>query len=219
MNLYVSWDSNPDAALRCWRIYLSQGAGLKGDLVTECSPETRSYVIRNLTEGEYIVRILAVSMGGTEEAWTASEAGAAKHSLTRSKSTTTPSALVSAGAGAIDTSTSAAIVFNPPASTEPKQTVELIRGPDAARGQLVGTATIERQGWSGDMGERTPVTVPMPILPGRRSGGGTQTLVVRSVCSDGKEPGTATTKTVPYLDLPNHYPVVIASISRSDERV
>jgi hypothetical protein len=111
-----------------------------------------------------------------------------------------------------DGSMQASVVVGPPASGEPVQRVELIRGPDAARGQLVGTVDVERQGYSGDMGERTPVTVPAPILPGRRSGGGNQTLVVRAVSRDGKNPGTAASGSVPCLDLPNHYPVVVASI-------
>ncbi len=209
-HLSVSWSAEPDLALRLWRVYLSESESDKGNLIAEAQPTERSYLIRDVTELEYHVRILAVSMAGTEEGWQKSQ-GNARYISTRTK--TTPSALVSAGAAKTDTSgQTVTVVVDPPAATDPPAKVEVIKGSDAETGQLVGTVEVERSGITGEQGERTYSLPAGVVSPGRRTGGGTETLSLRAVDREGKRAGAATTVTVPHLDLANHHAVEIASI-------
>lgn len=207
-HLQVSWGAQPDTALRLWRVYLSESEDDKGDLITEVQPTGRTCIIRDVTEATYWIRVLAVSVAGTEESIRRSQASV-RYVATRTR--TTPSALTNAGGGKVDNSQATKVIVDPPPATDPPVKVEVIKGASAETGQLVGTVEVERSGITGEQGERQ-ASVSIPAQPGRRTGGGTETLSIRAVDAEGKKAGAATQVTVPHLDLANHYAVEIASI-------
>ena len=66
---HISWDAAPDASRRCWRVYESDDPKEKGDLLAEVNPTRHSYSTP-ISEGEWIYRVLGVSLKGVEEDWT-----------------------------------------------------------------------------------------------------------------------------------------------------
>jgi len=206
-HLRADWDVQPDANRRILRVYLSRTAGAKGSLQAELDPVAQSYLIRNVGEGSVWVSILSVSRAGTEEDFGTS-AAVGRMLVTRQK--TKPSAVTNA-AVAIIGGPSKAVRFDPPDADDPPQKLEIIKGPDEHRGQIVGTVEAERTGTTSDQGQSTQ-SVPLPSLPGRRTGGGVESVVVRAVNAGGKASGAATALTVPYLDMPNHTPTLLSSI-------
>jgi hypothetical protein len=208
-HLGVWWEATGDPALRFWRVYLSDGSGApKGRLLAECDPDDRAYLVRDVHEGAYTVRVLAVSHGGTEEDWEDS-AGTASTTVTRR--TTTPATPANAAVAVVDSSVSARVMVDAPPSSDPPVKLEVVRGADEFVGQLVAELDLTREGVTRDDGQRTP-SVAVPMLPGRGSGGADTTLVVRSVGLHGRKAGASVSRTVPAFDLPNHTATLVASV-------
>ena len=207
-HLRIDWDVVPDANRRYLRVYRSSTEALKGMLEAEVDPDEQAYLIRNVEEGAVSIRILAVSRAGTEEDWRVG-AGHAKILVTRQK--IKPSDLLQVAAQNVAAPLKRAIAVKPPDKDDPPQKIEIIKGPDEYRGQLVGTQAVERTGTTGEQGQRTQ-GVDLPSQPGRLTGGGDESIVVRAITEGGKAPGAATTVSVPFLNMPNHSPTVLASI-------
>ena len=207
-HLQVQWDLSTDANRRYFRVYLSSSSEFKGELKAEVEPSATGYLIRNVTEGMWLVRVLSVGRGGTEENWTTS-GGSSQILITRQK--VKPGAHANVAAMNVQGTVGKVVAVDPPAAGEPPQTVEVIKGPDEDRGQLVGTYTQESTGTTGEQGQRTQ-SVHLATLPGRRTGGGSESVAVRAVTTGGKASGAVTTVSVPFLDMPNHTPTVLSSI-------
>jgi len=209
-HLAVSWDSPGDAAMKFQRVYFADTLGDKGKLQAEVDPDERDYLIRDVTEGEYWIFILAVSHAGNEEDYKATQ-GKAKHVVTRVKDYNEPSALENVAAGKVSLSMGVSVSVDPPDKTDPPQKIEIIKGPDEYTGQLLGTVSIDRAGARGEGGQRG-ASVTLPAAPGRRTGNGTETLILRGIDPDGRRAGPSTTRTAPHMDFPNHRPIDISSV-------
>lgn len=205
--LRISWDAVVDANIASWRIYLSTCHLDKGERIAEVAPDDRTFTTRPLPDAQYHVRVLAVSFGGTEEDWQLTRG---QDRLTVSAARAEPDDLVNPGAALVSGETGIRIVADPSVES-PAHHVEVIRGPDEYRGQLVGTLDIPHEEFVGDLTGRA-ASFLLPALPGRRTGGGDMKLLLRPVTREGKRGGTAASVEVPYLDLPNHTPTVLASI-------
>ncbi|RKY16271.1 MAG: hypothetical protein DRQ55_18340 [Planctomycetota bacterium] len=209
-HLAVSWDSPGDAAMKFQRVYFADTLGDKGKLQAEVDPDERDYLIRDVTEGEYWIYVLTVSYAGNEEDYKATK-GKAHHVVTRLKNYNAPSALSEVAAGKVSLSMGVSVSVDPPDKTDPPQKIEIIKGDDEFVGQLVGTVDVDRSGARGEGGQRQ-ASVTLPAAPGRRTGGGDETLILRGVDTEGRMTGAATTRTTPHLDYPNHNPIEVSSI-------
>ena len=212
MSVHINcfWSAKEDANRRYWRVYHSRYGDAKGKLRAELDPEDDEYLIRDVVEGEHWVTILSVNHLGIEQDWQSTEARE-KIVITRSGHKATDPTTSSAGGAVAGTQVSVKATLDPPAQGDPPVQVEVVKGPDADRGQIVGRADVERDGITGDGGE-TSVTADMPASPGRGTGGARQTYALRLTTKAGKHPTAGVTFSAPAMDWPNHEKVTIASI-------
>jgi hypothetical protein len=200
IDLDLSWTSLNDANLKAWRIYLSDSKLAKGQLRATVSPEDSEATIKDVNEGEVFARVVAVNRAGIEQDWEQAE----HVNEVVSKRRHVPSA-PSVAAQAASPAMAVSLAVDAPDKDDPPQLIEVVAGPDADRGQSLGTVPVEY----GDECASAPVT--MPLTPGLAQGE-TQDLHVQGVSSTGHARGDATTIEVGTFDLPNHVSEAIASI-------
>jgi hypothetical protein len=208
-SLRIGWEAQRDATRRLWRIYLSEVETIKGKMIAEADGADTAYRIRDVPEGKWFVRVIAVNNAGTETDWKLPVVTGSTASVVVSRDKEDPSTPTNAGANQVVNELSIQVTLDPPDENDPPQEVEVIQGPDASLGQLLTSAPAERGSETGDVGERT-VTAPVPALPGRT--GTRRVLSIRGRTKAAKHPGSAVTVPITTIDYPNHDSVVVGSV-------
>lgn len=192
MALYGTLDWSPsyvDTAVVGWRIYGSLDDPVQRGSAIAYYPADARHAEFELEEGTWYVRLLRVYKNGSEQDWSA----VTPTKIDVQARETVPPTPTDVEVSHVETSSTVRISDEPPvqADTEP-YTQEIIDGPSAATGKLVGEASVETAGPLYPDGQR----VASPTIPAEAEiDATTRDLLVRNV-SVGGTPSASVTRTV-----------------------
>lgn len=207
----VSWSYSPTpSTISAWRVYASESEDTRGVLVAEVDAAERSTEIE-VGEGTFYVRVVGLYRDGTEAPWES----ATSRRLDVSGQETTPSEPENAAVAAVDPQ-SARVEVDPPAHADGDDTrIQVLELPAGETDPALGVIVAEQaETIAGPLAPRG-VRQPGPLVAVEGSGDlmpTTRRLAIRRVTPFGAA-SPATVVDVPVVDRPNHYTVVVASVS------